>query len=882
MSIFELLLAYNLMAIAPDVQDIALKPEDQGIATQTVAPKELASALSLALDPQAVDFTNLSSTLLDSVNLTALTALDSPDVEAIGNGILGLLATENLPEAATLLGTGETSLEALEPVLASAPEAFTLDVADKSVSLQQVWAIVRQQVATGRDFLARYLNQALQYIASLQTPSYESSNPEGFQVEEIALEIPLTGEDNTPPQKVRNQYVVSPDVDQLHLAAVELLEQEPERDPATFVPEAGIRFNDDDSITFRILVGNERDRVRLIGDFNNWGQNVDLSAYELHPTNENPIVHELTLPPGNYHKMQYRLLDQDGNQRLDLTAPLFSTPAFNRRFYENRRDDTLNAVIWKPEPIPASELAEPMDMRAKPLSILETDIVSLALRWTCDNPSSSLYGKTGAEAIDQLYSFVGECGLPEKLASLGYNAIQFMPLDTHVDFWEPDAAYFPDWRYSYQIINYYGKHADFGSPDELKRMINAFHKSDVGVILDVVYSHYSDRGNNAPREFSEVGYSRYHRQDGWELYRGPDTEWGTRRFNYSDDIRKNIVDAALNNVLNYGFDGLRIDNVNGIDYQPYGRELLKEMTEAIHDYRPGAVVIGEGYFGDPYLNRANEYGGAGLTTTYSDRFYLWFTEDLMKYTEEIDSWRLDYMLNQDWTRALLYYPGNHDEFANPGNPFQTRGRYLVDAINGGDYHNRKIQSWSALNMFASSYYLDMFQLWTLQNGNLNSNAAIEWPRLQYQNVEQIVNLQSAMKDFFISQPAFAPHNMHHNMVHWIDHENKVIEFERIDFSTGQRVYAVVNLGDHVFPSYQIHVHPKEATFRLAVDSDKSAFGGGDRNPEYMESVNNNLSFYLGAYGVMGFVQEDRIEPIDLSAAPVKVDYDFLSYDPYRD
>lgn len=861
MSIFELLLAYKLIATTPELQGPSAIAGEQPRVAAPVADQQVASATLATIEAEAGPWT--SSVLI-------------PRSQQVAQSIPGLQTISN--ESLDFDRLDLTEVESGAKLIAEGVES--------PFSLQQVWAVLRQQVATGRDFLSRYINRVWQYItASQSTPSYAYGDRDGanFDQEAVALGMIPESEDAGPPPKVRNQYVVSPDVDQLHLAAVELLEQEPERDPSTFKPAAGVRFNDDNSITFRIFVGNDRDRLRLIGDFNNWGQDVDLASYELQPTAENPIIHELTLPPGQYHKMQYRLVDQNGDQRLDLTAPLFSTPAFNRRFYENRTDEkALNAVIWKPEPIPARDLAAPIDLRAKSLSILETDIVSLALKWTCQNPDSPFYGKMGSEVIDNLYNFVGECGLPEKLAELGYNAVQFMPLDTHVDFWEPDAEYFPDWRYSYQIINYYGKHADFGSPDELRRMVNAFHKSDVGVVLDVVYSHYSDHGNNEPREFGAVGYSKYHRQDGWELYGGPWTEWGTRRFTYSDEIRQNIIDAALNNVLNYGFDGLRLDNVNGIDYEPYGRELLREITDAVHDYRPGAVVIGEGYFGDPWLNRANEYGGAGLTTTYSDRFYLWFTEDLMKYTDEIDSWRLDYMLNQDWPRALLYYPGNHDEFANPGNPFQTRGRYLVDAINGGDFHNRKIQSWAALNMFASSYYLDMFQLWTLQNGNLNQNAPIDWPRLQGQNVQEIVNLQSEMKDFFTSQPAFAPHNMHRNMVRWIDHENKIVEFERIDFSTGQRVYVVVNLGDQAFEDYRIAVAPKEATFRLGVDSDKPENGGAGHNPEYMESAENQLSFYLPSYGVVGFVQEDRIEPIDLTPKPVvEVDYEFTNPGPYK-
>ena len=238
------------------------------------------------------------------------------------------------------------------------------------------------------------------------------------------------------------------------------------------------------------------------------------------------------------------------------------------------------------------------------------------------------------------------------------------------------------------------------------------------------------------------------------------------------------------------------------------------------------------------------------------------TENIIKYRNEIDTQRLDYMLSHDWPLTLLYYPGNHDEFANPGNPFQTRGRYLAEAIQGGT-HTRKIQSWSALAMFASSYYLDMVQLWTTQPGNLNDNSPIDWVRFEDPDVNDIVQFQSDMKHFFVTEPAFAPYNIHRNMLRWMDHDNKVAVFERIDFTTGQRVYAVVNLGDRAIEHYKIPVFPDGASFRMALDSDRTPYGGEGRNAEWLTSNNRELEFFLGSYGVVGLVQQDKIEPVQM-------------------
>ncbi|PSP17424.1 MAG: 1,4-alpha-glucan-branching protein [Cyanobacteria bacterium QS_8_64_29] len=654
---------------------------------------------------------------------------------------------------------------------------------------------------------------------------------------------------------------ISPDAASLNLAAVEALSRQPQLDPDSFQPDVGVRFHDDGSVTVRALVGNASERLRLIGDFNNWGQGVDLAQYELHPTEANPQIHALTLPPDDYHKDQYRLVDGEGNQRLHMSADLFATPAFNQRFYDDRQGDALNAVLWEPQSPPRQGRPPKPDMRDEPLVIAEADPISLAWSWECPNPDSRFHGQTGEQNVSRLYRFISECGLPERMAELGYNVVQFMPLDAHIDFWDPERRNYPDWRYSYQTLNFYGKHADFGSPDELREMVDAFHRADVAVVLDVIYSHFPVKGNNPPRQFEGLGFDQYVRADGSGLYGGPWTKWETKRFNYTPKIRKNIIDAALNNLLNYGFDGIRLDNTNGIDYEPYGRQLMRELAAVVRLYDPRSLVIAEGYFGDPYLNRALRAGGAGMTTTYSDRFYLWFTEQILKHRDEIDMWYLNYMLDQDWPRAFIYYPGNHDEFANPGNSFQTRGMYLAEALDVGEFHNQKIRSWSALAQFASSYYLDMVQLWTLQPGNFNHRAAIEWDRLGRGGAaDRLVRFQRNMKEFFQSEPAFAARNLHRNVTHWIDDANQTVTFERIDFGTGKRVYVTVNLGDRAISDYRIPVASEEATFRRALDSDQPAYGGEGRNPETREAQDGELSFYLGSYGVTAWVQQDNFPP----------------------
>ena len=117
-----------------------------------------------------------------------------------------------------------------------------------------------------------------------------------------------------------------------------------------------------------------------------------------------------------------------------------------------------------------------------------------------------------------------------------------------------------------------------------------------------------------------------------------------------------------------------------------------------------------------------------------------------------------------------------------------------------------------------------------------------------------------MKKFFTTEAAFAPHNMHRHMLRWVDHENKVLTFERIDFSSGKRAYVAVNLGDQAFENYQIPVDAEDAEFFIALDSDNGKYGGTDSNPDFLKANDHQLQFFLGSYGVVGFVQQDKFTP----------------------
>ncbi|MEY2979166.1 MAG: hypothetical protein RLZZ435_3305, partial [Cyanobacteriota bacterium] len=154
------------------------------------------------------------------------------------------------------------------------------------------WQIVRQQVSGPSRFVIRAVSRLWQGVMD----RYQDPN----------LGVVGDLEDLLDDETVQH-YVISPDAAQLHLASTDFLEHIPQQNPDTYQPDAGVRFNDDGSVTFRVLVGNTHDRLTLVGDFNNWGNVWNTASYQLFPTPNDPLIHEVTLPPGDYHLNQYRL-----------------------------------------------------------------------------------------------------------------------------------------------------------------------------------------------------------------------------------------------------------------------------------------------------------------------------------------------------------------------------------------------------------------------------------------------------------------------------------------------------------------------------------------------------------------------------------------------
>jgi len=167
---------------------------------------------------------------------------------------------------------------------------------------------------------------------------------------------------------------------------------------------------------------------------------------------------------------------------------------------------------------------------------------------------------------------VGACGgyaqIEQRLAALaelGVTAIELMPL-----------AEFPGSRnWGYDGVLPYAPEASYGSPDDLKRLIDTAHGHGLMVFLDVVYNHFGPDGNYLGRYAKH--FFRHDQQ----------TPWGDAIDFRRREVRDFFIDNALMWLNEYRFDGLRLDAVHAIPE----RSFLTELAERVRaETEPGRHV----------------------------------------------------------------------------------------------------------------------------------------------------------------------------------------------------------------------------------------------------------------------------------------------------
>lgn len=152
----------------------------------------------------------------------------------------------------------------------------------------------------------------------------------------------------------------------------------------------------------------------------------------------------------------------------------------------------------------------------------------------------------------------------DDLERLGVTALEIMPLNTYAG----------ERGWGYDGVLCYAPHPTYGSPDELKRFVQAAHERNLMVLLDVVYNHFGPQGNYLPRYASAFFTKRRH------------TPWGDAIDFAHPVVRSFFIENALYWLNEYCFDGLRVDAVHAM-FDDGPKHFIDELVERVRA-GPGA------------------------------------------------------------------------------------------------------------------------------------------------------------------------------------------------------------------------------------------------------------------------------------------------------
>lgn len=339
---------------------------------------------------------------------------------------------------------------------------------------------------------------------------------------------------------------------------------------------------------FREWAPNATD-IYLVGDFNDWKESEDYRCKKVEGTGN----WELKVPTnamrhGNLFKMHVKWNGGEGER----------IPAWATRVVQDEQTKIFSAQVWAPRKYRWKK--EKFTPSRDPLLIYECHIGMAQ----------------DAEKVGSYTEFKDNV-LP-RIVKEGYNAIQVMAIQEH--------PYYGS--FGYHVSSFFAPSSRFGTPEELKALIDAAHQKGIAVIMDIVHSHavkneVEGLGNLAgdPNQYFYAGDRHEH------------PAWDSLCFDYGKD---DVIHFLLSNckywLEEFHFDGFRFDGVTSMLYYSHGLGeafvnygdyfngheddnaicYLTMANKLIHEVNPKAITIAEEVSGMPGLAAKFKDGGYGF------------------------------------------------------------------------------------------------------------------------------------------------------------------------------------------------------------------------------------------------------------------------------
>lgn len=381
-------------------------------------------------------------------------------------------------------------------------------------------------------------------------------------------------------------------------------------------------------------------KIFLVGTFNNWEERPEFELERLKNGVWQLEMPENALKHGDLYKMKV-YWDGGCGERI---------PAWVRRTVQDEQTKIFAAQVWAPDK-PYKFKTKRFTPNQSPLLIYECHV-----------------GMSGEKEGITSYREFMENVLPRVKAD-GYNCVQIMAIQEH--------PYYGS--FGYHVSNFFAPSSRFGTPDELKEMIDKAHEMGLAVIMDLVHSHAVKNVDEGLSCIDGTRYQYFH--DG---ERGEHRQWDSLCFNYE---KNEVLHFLLSNckywLEEFHFDGFRFDGVTSMIFLDHGMGsvygsydnyynanqdgdaicYLTLANQLIHEVNPRAITIAEEVSGMPGIASKIEDGGVG----FNYRLAMGIPDFWIKTIKECrdEDWKPGHILwvltNHRADEKTINYAESHDQ-----------------------------------------------------------------------------------------------------------------------------------------------------------------------------------------------------------------------------
>lgn len=397
------------------------------------------------------------------------------------------------------------------------------------------------------------------------------------------------------------------------------------------------------------------------------------------------------------------------------------------------------------------------------------------------------------------------------LAELGINMVELCPItEFPTDFsggYNPVTQFAPEWK--------------LGTPDNLRSMVNTLHAHGIGVMLDVVWNHYSP-SDNFMWQF-----------DGGQIYfdtPAVETPWGSQADFDRLEVREYFIHSGMQWLYEYHMDGFRFDGTDYMNmYQGTGWNVMQWINDVMDNRWVDKLADAEQLPDDSWVTRPTSLGGAGFDSQWHDAFVDNLRQEIidaavgnpeMFKIQNIINGSGPYMTNVNVTNYLEL----HDEaWASSG------GQRFVKTIDTTFPHD---DQWAkgrtklgqgivfcAPGIPAILQGTEWLEDTNFGGGNAGGADRIDWSKkVTYAKIFRYYKDLIAVRKSNGALRANAGHQVFH-----VNDGGNVIAFRRWDLS-GNEIVIVANFSNSNYPSYQIGV-PHGGTWYELINSQAAGYDG---------------------------------------------------------